>query len=467
MRLPTPFDKQPEQSFRTTINGSLFTGTNYQYRVNYGNRLEGIMEYSEAGEDVWRGEIRFGNGPVELPNERGFRLVGHLQDMSVDVWQSLISQIGDQSVGSAKNDNFDKKPIDWPAFFNSANVSIDRFQLFGQEAKNMLLNIKNQNQALLVNVNSDELKGEINIPYDFKHDPLVLNLDRWELTSANEGGKSNMDPRELPAIKAFAKSVSFKNRKFGSVKLETTRIVEGLRLEQLVVKPRSTTILATGKWTMVGGEQNSEFQLRLESKNLGDTLDDLDYVGSISGGEGNVDANLAWPGPLTAVDIDHVKGDVAINFKKGKLLAIDSGAGRVFGLFSLQTLPKRLLLDFSDLYEKGIVFNVIAGNFTLEDGDAYTNNFYMDGPAAKAQVAGRIGLASQDYDQLLTFTPQSADIVSLIGLLVGTPWGFVIPQIFRDDINKAMSVQYTLSGNWNDPQLIPVIKPEPFDLVDQ
>ena len=465
VRLPTPFDKRPEQAFHTTIRGSLFTGSKYQYRVNYGNRLEGIMEYSEVGEDAWRGEVRFGNGPVELPNERGFRLVGHLQDMSVDVWQSLISQIDDKRTEAAKTDSGEKAPIDWSAYFNSANLSIDRFQLFGQEAKNMLLTIKNQGQTLLLDVNSDELKGQINIPYDFTHNPLVLNLDRWELTSVNEGGGSTIDPRELPAIKVYAKSVSFKNRKFGSVKLETTKIVEGLRLEQLVVKPRSTTILATGKWTSMAGEQKSEFQLHLESKNLGDTMDDLDYVGSISGGEGNIDANISWPGPLTDVDIARLQGDVAIHFKRGKLLAIDSGAGRIFGLFSLQTLPKRLLLDFSDLYEKGIVFNTISGNFTIEDGDAYTNNFYMAGPAAKAQVAGRIGLATQDYDQLLTFTPQSADIASLIGLLIGTPWGFVIPQIFREDINKAMSFQYTLAGTWSSPQLEPVIKPEPFDLT--
>jgi len=465
VRLPTPFDKRPEQAFRTIIRGTILNGDKYQYRVNYGNRLEGIMEYSEAGEDVWRGEVRFGEGPVELPNERGFRLVGHLQDMSVDVWQSLISQIDNKGT-IAKNSPNERVPIDWPAFFNSASLSIDHFQIFGQEARNMLLDIKNQDKGLRLNVNSDELKGVINIPYDLKDNPIVLNLDRWELTSASEGSNADIDPRELPAIKAVAKSVSFKNRKFGSVKLETTKIVEGLRLEQLVVKPRSTSILATGKWTMVGGEQKSEFQLHLDSNNLGDTMDDLYYVGSINGGEGNIDANISWPGALTAVDIDRLQGDVSINFKKGKLLAIDSGAGRIFGLFSLQTLPKRLLLDFSDLYEKGIVFNVISGNFSIEDGDAYTNNFYMAGPAAKAQVAGRIGLASQDYDQLLTFTPQSADIASLIGLLIGTPWGFVIPQIFKEDINKAMSIQYTLTGNWNNPQLEPVIKPEPIDLTN-
>lgn len=462
VRLPTPFDKPVGQQLPTIIEGMLFMDNNYVFRVNYGNRLNAVMENNVVGEDVWRGEFRFGKGPVVLPEKEGFRFVGHVQDLSADVWRSLISQVGGGNANSRET-----KPVDWARYFHSADLTIDRFQLFGQEAKNIILHMSGEQRAMVLDVNSDELKGKISIPYDMSRDPLLLNLDRWELTSSEEGSQAEVDPREFPAIKLYAKSVSFKDRKFGSVKLETTKIVEGLRLEQLVMRPRSTTILATGKWTKVGGEQKSDFKLHLDSQNLGETMDDLDYVGSISGGQGNVDINVSWPGALTDVDIDHLQGNVAINFKKGKLLAIDSGAGRIFGLFSLQTLPKRLVLDFSDVYQKGIVFNNIAGTFSIEDGDAYTNNFYLDGPAAKAQVAGRIGLASQDYDQLLTFTPQSADIASLVGLLISTPWGFVIPQIFREDINKAMSFQYTLSGRWNNPQLEPVVKPEPVDTFSE
>jgi uncharacterized protein (TIGR02099 family) len=464
VRLPTPFNKPAGQPLPTMIEGMLYMDSNYQFHVNYGNRVNAILENSVAGEDVWRGTFRFGNGPVELPEEEGFRFVGHVQDLSADVWRSLISQVGDGNAG-ANTQSQDTKPVAWPKLLHSADLTIDRFQLFGQEARNMELTMAGEERAMVLNVNSDELKGEIRIPYDMKRHPLEMNLDRWELTSSTEGGQADIDPREIPAIKAFAKSVSFKDRRFGSVKLETTKIVEGLRLEQLLMKPRSTTILATGKWTVAGDEHKSDFELHLDSENLGETMDDLDYIGSISGGEGDIDVNVTWPGALTNVDVEHLQGNVSINFKKGKLLAIDSGAGRIFGLFSLQTLPKRLILDFSDLYEKGIVFNQIAGNFTIEDGDAYTNNFYLDGPAAKAQAAGRIGLASQDYDQLLTFTPQTADIASIVGLVISAPWGFVIPQIFRENINKAMSFQYTLNGSWDNPQLEPVVKPEANDYV--
>ncbi|KPJ87685.1 MAG: hypothetical protein AMJ53_17760 [Gammaproteobacteria bacterium SG8_11] len=390
VRLPTPFAKRAGQQLPTAIDGTLHIDSDYLFRVNYGDRVNALLKYSEVGEGIWRGEVRFGSGPVALPEKEGFRFVGHVQELSADVWRSLISQIGEENSGSGKQSQ-DNTVRDFSGLFHSADLTIDRFQLFGQEARNMVLNMSGEEHAMLLNVNSDELKGEIRIPYDTMRHPLEMDLERWELTSSGEGGQGEVDPRDIPAIKAFAKSVSYKDRRFGSVKLEVTKIVEGLRLEQLVMKPRSTTILATGKWIIVGSEQKSDFDLHLTSQNLGETMDDLDYIGSIAGGEGNIDINVSWPGALTNVDVEHLQGNVAINFKKGKLLAIDSGAGRIFGLFSLQTLPKRLILDFSDVYQKGIVFNEIAGDFTIEDGDAYTNNFSLNGPAAKAQAAGRIG----------------------------------------------------------------------------
>ncbi|WP_348240492.1 AsmA-like C-terminal region-containing protein, partial [Salmonella enterica] len=71
----------------------------------------------------------------------------------------------------------------------------------------------------------------------------------------------------------------------------------------------------------------------------------------------------------------------------------------MLGLFSVAALPRRLALDFSDLTDKGLSFDTIHGDFELRDGNAYTNNLLLRGPAAEIGVAGRTGLSSQDFDQ--------------------------------------------------------------------
>ena len=154
-------------------------------------------------------------------------------------------------------------------------------------------------------------------------------------------------------------------------------------------------------------------------------------------------------------------GKVKLNFTDGRLMDVDPGrtGRRIFGLFSLQTLPKRLMLDFSDIYNKGFSFDTIEGNFTLDRGDAYTSDFYMISSSGKVRISGRTGIVAQDYDQKMIFTPHSADLVSILGLLLlpGTPWGFIIPQIFREDINNAISFTYLLTGTWDNPKVEPII----------
>ena len=93
----------------------------------------------------------------------------------------------------------------------------------------------------------------------------------------------------------------------------------------------------------------------------------------------------------------------------------------MFGMLSIQTLPRRLLLDFSDVFKAGFGFDRLKGTFTIEDGDAYTNNLYMEGPAARVDIAGRTGLALQNYDQLVTVTPHVAETLPVLGILTATP----------------------------------------------
>ncbi len=65
--------------------------------------------------------------------------------------------------------------------------------------------------------------------------------------------------------------------------------------------------------------------------------------------------------------------------------------GKMLSIFSLQTIPRRLSLDFSDVFQKGYSFDSIKGDFNFNNGDMHTNNLRFDGPVAKVAIQGRIG----------------------------------------------------------------------------
>jgi uncharacterized protein YhdP len=163
-----------------------------------------------------------------------------------------------------------------------------------------------------------------------------------------------------------------------------------------------------------------------------------------------------------------------MDVKKGRFIEINPSAGRLFGLLSLQTLPRRLSLDFSDLFGKGLAFDSIEGRFNIEDGNAYTNNLAMIGPSVDINISGRTGLVEQDYDQIATVTPQITDSLPVASALFG-PVGigvgaiiFLASEIFQslpDKIDTILRKQYTITGAWDDPQVTKIKRNE--ELNDQ
>jgi uncharacterized protein YhdP len=133
-------------------------------------------------------------------------------------------------------------------------------------------------------------------------------------------------------------------------------------------------------------------KFKLESTDVLTTLQDLGYGTALSAKKGVIEADLAWNGTPDASLASRLVGNIRVEMNDGQLLSVQPGAGRVFGLMSVAALPRRLSLDFSDFFGKGLKFDTIRGDFKLHDGDAYTSNLLLKGPAAEIGVVGRTGL---------------------------------------------------------------------------
>jgi uncharacterized protein YhdP len=105
-----------------------------------------------------------------------------------------------------------------------------------------------------------------------------------------------------------------------------------------------------------------------------------------------------------------------------------------------------LRFDFSDLFEEGLAYEQIEGSFSIEDGNAYTNDLQMESDAARIDIAGRTGLVNEDYDQIVTVTPKVSSS------LPGAPLK-LIEKLFRTNMDKVFAFQYTVTGSWEDPDV--------------
>ena len=131
----------------------------------------------------------------------------------------------------------------------------------------------------------------------------------------------------------------------------------------------------------------------------------------------------------------------------------------MFGLLTLQNLPRRLSLDFSDIFRKGFVFDSISANVKADNGILYSDNFKMSGPAANVLMGGQVSIADQTQDMHVIVKPRVSDSLSLAGLVGGPLVGaaaFIAQKMLKDPLNKILTSEYRLIGTWDEPEEIPI-----------
>jgi uncharacterized protein YhdP len=252
-----------------------------------------------------------------------------------------------------------------------------------------------------------------------------------------------------------SKSFSYGGIDFGTLQLQAKPTEAGIRLEQLSLVSPTMHVEARGDWVQVGEEQYSSFNIDFDTGDFGRALAGFGYADSFRGGKGHSTISARWSGPPTAFALARLQGSMNIEIADGRLLEVEPGAGRVFGLVSLQALPRRLTLDFSDFFGKGFGFDRIAGSFVVRDGIASTDDLVMAGPAARIEARGNVDLAERSYDQTVLVVPNVGSGLPLAGAVAGgVPVGaamLLMERVFKDDIERMTRLHYRVTGPWQDP----------------
>ncbi|MGO8279672.1 AsmA-like C-terminal region-containing protein, partial [Rhizobium ruizarguesonis] len=74
------------------------------------------------------------------------------------------------------------------------------------------------------------------------------------------------------------------------------------------------------------------------------------------------------------------------------------------GVLSMQSLPRRLTLDFRDVFSEGFAFDAITGNAQIEQGIAKTDNLKMRGVNATVLMGGTADIVKETQQLHVAFT---------------------------------------------------------------
>ena len=113
---------------------------------------------------------------------------------------------------------------------------------------------------------------------------------------------------------------------------------------------------------------------------IGKLLTRLGYPEGVRRGTAKLEGALSWTGAPYELDYPTLTGNLVLEAAKGQFVKLDPGIGKLLGILSLQSLPRRVSLDFRDIFSEGFAFDEIVGAVKIDRGIASTENFRIQGP---------------------------------------------------------------------------------------
>jgi uncharacterized protein YhdP len=294
--------------------------------------------------------------------------------------------------------------------------------------------------------------------------PLQIRMQHLQLIDSSERkiGASEADIANLPRIDLAINDFAYGEMNLGAIAFKLEPRDRSVQFEDISVTSRSFNLKGSGQWRM--GAKTS-FKVSVASPNLGKMLRGLGFASVIKGGDTRANGTVMWTGSPLDFSLARLEAKGHVVIKDGTIEEVKPGAGKLLGLLSLQALPRRLFLDFTDLSKKGLQFQSIKGDINISDGNAVTDNMLMKSLPADILVTGRTGLVARDYEQLVVVVPNVSDTVSVAGALA---WGpqvaaalMVMQKLFKSDIDEATMTRYRITGSWEKP-VITRLEPLPL-----
>jgi uncharacterized protein YhdP len=245
-------------------------------------------------------------------------------------------------------------------------------------------------------------------------------------------------------------------------KLEVSAVPEGRdwRLERLYITNPEATLNIEGLWQGWLTQPRTMVNVRLDVNDIGKFLVRMGQPEGVRRGTAKLEGPLSWNGNPSELGYATLSGNFVVEANKGQFVKLDPGIGKLLGVLSLQSLPRRLSLDFRDIFSEGLAFDEIVGTVKVNRGIATTENFRIQGPAVRIQMSGDVDLARETQKLRVKVFPSMSDSLSVAGALIGGPIAgiatFVAQKLLKDPIDKIAAYEYDITGTWADPQVVKI-----------
>ena len=361
--------------------------------------------------------------------------------------------------------------LDSKSFITDTNINIQDFNVYGYRLSNANIKYVPTNKNLSIQITSNDVLG--NILWDKEENLLKADFEKLHLkkNSTLDNDEKKFIFSNPPKINIKVNSLALDEEVYGDLSLVAYKENKIWNITNFKIINPNHIIDGSGIWDDEGLIPNTSINFSWEINNIQKTFDQLSYPELVKDGKASVIGMLGWPKSPFDFDKSFLKGNFSLTATDGVVLEAKPGVARLFGLLTLQNLPRRLSLDFNDIFSKGFIFDRINAGVIINNGILKSNRFSMEGPAAEVSIKGETNIIEETQNIHVVVNPRISDSLSLLSLAGGPLAGaaaFIAQKILKDPLNKIMSDEYQIIGTWDDPEEIKTPRSERFGkMIDQ
>ena len=393
-----------------------------------------------------------------------FTVTGFGPHFELDQWQTVLQRY----TQAAQSPPYLQPPSDDSAqaiAIQVKDLTLSSVSALGHQFDSTTVSAQRRTQAWWLAATNNRFSGELLIPDD-SSSPYVVDLQRLHFPQAKNGeGLSSVDPTQFADVDLRIADIAFGKEHYGSIAFNVRSDEHGARFENITGNIRGVHIRQDNPgillWRNVDGQPHSHLTVRLDIGDLAKVLDNWHYEQIIKSEMAIIEVDFQWQGRPDQWQLKHSQGSVYVRVKDGRFLAASetaAGTLKVVGIVNLANIARRLKLDFTDLYKKGITYDKITGRIQLADQQlTIIDELEVKSPSSEFKLRGKADLENQllDMDMIVTL-PVANNLPWIAAIAGGLPTAagvFVASKLFEDQFDRLSSAIYSVKGDWDNPEL--------------
>ncbi len=469
--LPAPLKKSADMAWPLRVESRLAYSASGEpardtLRVELGSVVQAQYqrELSRDTPQVQRGAMAVLDALPPLP-ERGVHATLNLAAIDGDAWQAVAERLQGAQPDTAA-------AVDGGYLPRTVALRAQTLSSGGRTLTRLVAGVSQDSTDATWrgSLDADQLGGYIE--YRAGQGPanpgrIHARLARLALPPADADSVENLlvqAPASVPALDIVIDDFELRGKKFGRVEIEAANLAaEGggreWRMSRFAVSNPAAQLSGTGRWQpgSGAGRQRMVMDFKLELADSGAALERLGFGGAMRGGKGRMNGQLSWAGSPLSLHVPSLDGRINLALDAGQFLKAGPGAARLLSVLNLQALPRRLLLDFRDVFQEGFVFDNVTGDVSIDDGVASTNNLRMRGVQAAVLMEGSADIGRETQNLRVLVVPEiNAGTASLAYAVINPAVGlgsFLAQLFLRRPLMAVSTREFRVQGSWADPKV--------------